>query len=141
MGADNNFFVTVPITLGQDGLKEVYPNVPRAMNVGNGFRCWFDVPEGAKSFRLGYQGRSWPLRMDIFDPAGNVAATDTWVGSDDPLIPPRWLECAADARQGWSFSLSGYGLGGIWDLEIPGRGALKPFYFSAARDKLFAPTQ
>ncbi len=95
-------------------MKEVYPIFKEATWVGDGFRYYFDVPEKADSFELGYKGRSWPLKVKLFDPAGRQVACDAWVGSNEPSCPMHWLGASAadlggGGSRGWSFAVSGNG--------------------------------
>ena len=140
--SDKNFSVKVPLSYGQRGLQEVYPLFGTGTVVGDGLRCWFNLPTGAESFSLGYKGRAWPLRAELFAPDGERVGVDTWISSNDPYVAVRWLDgSAAKGREGWSFSTTGYGPGGLLEFRAEPAAAQRPFFFSLDRDKLFSPKQ
>jgi len=138
--ANNNFNARVPITYGQDDMKEVYPIFGGGTVIGGGFRCYFNLPPGAKRFELGYKGRAWPLRMELFAPSGQRVAEDTWISSNSVYANTRWLGASAELGiEGWSFATSGYGPGGLTDFKIEPQDAQQPLYFSLGKQKLFSP--
>ena len=140
--ADNNFFVRVPVTYGRSDLGEVYPLFSGGTVVDGGMRCYFNVPDGAERFTLGYKGRAWPLRAELFAPNGERAAEDTWISSNDPYVLVRRLDgSTTDAgHEGWAFSITGYGPGGLQTFEVQPTTAQRPFFFSLDRSKLFTPS-
>jgi len=132
--ANNNFSVRAPVTYRQADMKEVYPIF------GGGFRCYFNLPPGAKRFELGYKGRAWPLRMELFAPSGQRVAEDTWISSNSVYANIRWLGASRELGiEGWSFATSGYGPGGLTDFKIEPQDAQQPLYFSLGKEKLFSP--
>jgi len=137
-----NFHVTVPITHGQAGVKEVYPIFREGTWIGGGFKWYFGVPEGAKEFALRYQGRAWPLRFQVRDPGANVVAEDIWIGSND-LGGIRTLSRTLGnaPREGWTFSVVGYGQCNLLGFTTQPRLKGLPFYFGASREKLFTPAR
>ena len=132
----------VPITYGQSDLKEAYPIFKGGTMIGDGLRYYFNLPKGAERFTLGYRGRSWPLRTRLFAPSGECVGLDTWIGSNDITAPVRRLSASAEkGREGWSFSVSGYGQAGLMEFSVQPKEAQRPLYFSLGRDKLFSPSQ
>ena len=137
---NNNFHARVPITYGQADMKEVYPIFGRGTIIGGGFRCYFNLPPGTKRFELGYKGRAWPLRMELFAPSGERVAEDTWIASNSVYANIRWLGASAEqGTEGWSFATSGYGPGGLAEFRIEPQEAQQPLYFSLGKEKLFSP--
>ena len=139
--ADKNFFVSAPITYSQPGLKEVYPIFREGITIGNGFRCFFSVPEGATAFTMVYKGRAWPLQFDVFSPGEEVAARDRWIGSNDLTSGDRKLRVnvGEGKREGWSFAVVGYGQARLTNFECSPPVEGRPFYFATSREKLFEP--
>ena len=133
-----NFRVMVPMSAGNDSLREVYPIVPAGTWVGEGFRYWFNLPEGTQQFSAGYRGRSWPLQFDFYDPSGDRVSSDVWIGSNDLSDRAQQVGVGDADTSGWSFRVNGYGQVQLNGIEAaPGNG--QPVYFAASEDKLFMP--
>jgi hypothetical protein len=134
IAAEAEFRVPLPLTAGDDNFKEAYNN--NKDNELGPCRCYFDLPEGVKSFQISYQGRYGVNRFSVFDANGNIVGTDTWYGDD---IPMQWMKCAVSGSgKGYSFSFIGRGVY-VGEMKYEPAQPQKPFYISAERDKLFAP--
>lgn len=134
-----NFFVNVPITDGDATLQEVYPIFADGTCVGDGFRWFFGVPDGAERFTLRYKGRSWPLQFDVQNPAGQVVSSDVWIGSNDLTERSQTVAVGDARREGWTFVVYGYGQACLLGLDASPAPADQLFYFAASAPKLFAP--
>jgi len=138
--SNKNFYVRIPITYGQSDIKEVYPIFREGTWVGDGFRYYFNLPEGAERFTIGYRGRLWPLKVELFDPSGECVVSDIWISSNAPRFPIRTLNTTVRKEwAGWSFSVTGYGQGCLRAFHVQPLKAVRPFYFSVSRQKLFMP--
>ncbi len=138
---EQGFFVKVPVTHGRPDLKEVYPVLPEGSWIGEGFRYYFAVPDGAASMTLRYQGRAWPIRLEVFDPAGKRAGEDTWIGWSTPYTDTRAF-CVTPGdlpRSGWSFRFLAHGLGNLFEPELDPPRKDHVFYFAASPEKWFVP--
>lgn len=114
---EQNFYVPVPVALDRPGVTEAYPVFSRGTWVGDGFRYYFDLPDGAEEFTLRYQGRSWPLEVNIHDPSGEVVSSDIWIGSNDLTERAQRVRVGERGTTGWSFAVIGYGQAAITGLE------------------------
>jgi hypothetical protein len=141
--ADRNFSVRVPISYGMRGLREVYPVFGGGTMVGDGFRYFFSLPDDATDFTIRYQGRAWPLRMQVYAPSGACVAEDTWIGSNTLHSIVRQLRVSPEdsGHEGWSFRVSGYGQAGLLGFDIEPASAQRPLFFALGADRLFIPSR
>jgi hypothetical protein len=129
-------FIPVPFTAGNQDLQEVYVNPqPHAWEIhAFGYRFYFDLPEGTKSFRIGY----YNYGFQVFDPGGKVAFRDIYLNCNNPGGGQRWAECpVTGSTKGWSFS---FGWNRVGPLECSPAQPQKPFCFSPAPEKYFTPS-
>ena len=136
---EKNFFVTVPVTSADAPVREVYPIFRDGTWVGEGFRWFFAVPEDARDFTLRYKGRSWPLQVDLQDPAGQVVSRDVWIGSNDLNERSQRVAVGDAGATGWSFAVYGYGQACLLGFDASPAPADQSFYFAASAQKLFRP--
>ncbi len=136
---EQNFFVSVPITGDQPQVQEVYPIFPQGTWAGDGFRFFFDVPAGARDFALRYKGRSWPLQIDLQDPAGQVVSRDVRIGSSDLTERAQRVTVGNAGATGWSFAIHGYGQACLLGFDASPAPVDHRFYFAASAQKVFQP--
>ena len=136
---DIGFAVHVPISQGQDDLKEVYAASASRQLISNG-RFYFRVPEGAEAMALRYRctGGGAPTRVTVLDSAGRVVAEDFWMGPEP-------------TRRAAKFPVKGAG-GAVWSFRVVGGERIDPsppvltpprtgytLYYATSPDKLFVP--
>ena len=138
---DQGFFLMLPITYGQPDVKEVYPVLREGSWIGEGFRYYFAIPEGAKTMALRYQGRAWPIEFEVFDPSGRSAGRDVWIGWSTPYVDVRSLRVTPGEgpRSGWSLRFTCYGMGNLLNAELDPPRKDYTLYFAASPEKFFEP--
>jgi len=135
-----NFHTRLPLSDSPD-LKEVYPILSGGSWVGGKPGVYFVAPQGAKRVTFEYNGRAWPLKAQIIDPAGKPVDEDVWIGSNTLYSPTRRLTAElGGVREGWMFLVSGYGQAGLMSATFEPQ-AGRPFYFSFDKAKLFEPSK
>jgi len=136
---DRGFTVRVPVTEGQDDLKEAYAtSTCRALSPGG--RFYFRVPGNAEqmTFRFRSTGGGAPTRLTILDSEGKVRAEDFWMGEDATQREVKFSIAGAGGAV-WSFGIVGGERidPGVRSLDPPRRGY--DLHYATSPDKLFIP--